>query len=196
LHIIRKLLRLLYGIPWQAALALSTCELVYASFEIYNAKYQSFFAENVGDSAWGLAIHSQSRLIAVGSNAHEIQVFAFALSASAYEEAPSVGKTGRRKPHHPPATGDVQFPMVKLPELLQTRGGKVYRDQNFRLVFKLDVIGDNIPSVGFSDSTEGDADTVIAADIRGALWFFRLWEDGVKRLPSIYEPPDPHRNPM
>jgi hypothetical protein len=158
--------------------------------------YQSFFAENVGESAWGLAIHSQSRLIAVGSNAHEIQVFAFALSAPTYEVASSIGKTQRPKLYLPPAARCMQFPKVKLSEVLQTRGGKVLRDQNFRLVFKLGDIGDNIPSVAFSDSPEGDADTIIAADIKGALWFFRLQEDGVKRLPSIYESPDPHRNPM
>jgi hypothetical protein len=187
---------MLYGMLCQTTLALSTCELVYVSLAIYNANYQSFFAENVGDSAWGLAIHSQSRLIAVGSNAHEIQVFAFALSASVYDEASSTKETQRPKPYLPPAARCVQFPDVKLSKVLKTCGGKVIRDQNFRLVFKLGTLGDNIPSMAFSDSMEGDADTIIAADIRGALWFFRLWEDGMKRLPSIYEPPDPHRNPM
>ncbi|KUI56595.1 hypothetical protein VP1G_03880 [Cytospora mali] len=39
-----------------------------------------FFADNVGISAWGLAIHKASRLIAVSSNAHEITVFAFAMN--------------------------------------------------------------------------------------------------------------------
>jgi hypothetical protein len=132
----------------------------------------------------------------VGSNAHEIQVFAFALSESAYEETSSIGKPRQSKPYLPPGARCVQFPQVKLSEVCQTHGGKVSRDQNFRLVFNLGALGHNIPSVAFSDSPEGDADTIIAIDIRGALWFFRLWEDDVKRLPSIYEPPDPHRNPV
>lgn len=38
-----------------------------------------FFADNVGSSAWGLAIHSASRLIAVSANTSEVTVFAFAL---------------------------------------------------------------------------------------------------------------------
>lgn len=38
-----------------------------------------FFADNVGLSAWGLAIHTKSRLIAVSSNTSEVTVFAFAL---------------------------------------------------------------------------------------------------------------------
>lgn len=39
-----------------------------------------FFAENVGASAWGLAVHKKSRLIAVSSNSHEVTVFALALN--------------------------------------------------------------------------------------------------------------------
>lgn len=37
------------------------------------------FQGNVGISAWGLAIHSQARIIAVSSNRHEVTVFRFAL---------------------------------------------------------------------------------------------------------------------
>lgn len=39
-----------------------------------------FFADNVGMSAWGLAIHKRDRLIAVSSNTQEVTVFAFALA--------------------------------------------------------------------------------------------------------------------
>lgn len=49
----------------------------YASQRLYP---RHFFADNVGISAWGLAIHKESRLIAVSSNAHEITVFAFAMN--------------------------------------------------------------------------------------------------------------------
>ncbi|QIX01829.1 hypothetical protein AMS68_007346 [Peltaster fructicola] len=41
------------------------------------------FQGNVGISAWGLAIHSQARIIAVSSNNHRITIFKFALVASA-----------------------------------------------------------------------------------------------------------------
>jgi hypothetical protein len=41
-----------------------------------------FFSDNVGASAWGLAVHKKSRLIAVSSNGHEVTVFAFALNGS------------------------------------------------------------------------------------------------------------------
>lgn len=39
-----------------------------------------FFADSVGISAWGLAIHTPSRLIAVSANSSEVTVFAFALN--------------------------------------------------------------------------------------------------------------------
>jgi hypothetical protein len=48
-----------------------------------------FFHENVGQSVWGLAIHEQSRLIAVSSNAREVTLFIFGFIQDAlvtYEE--------------------------------------------------------------------------------------------------------------
>lgn len=47
------------------------------------------FADNVGISAWGLAIHKKSRLIAVSSNAHEISVFAFAMNRKGESASPA-----------------------------------------------------------------------------------------------------------
>lgn len=47
-----------------------------------------FFHENVGRSAWGLAIHQKSRLIAVGSNAHVATVFMPALAGATAASGP------------------------------------------------------------------------------------------------------------
>ena len=41
---------------------------------------EPIFAVNVGASAWGLAIHTQARLIAVSSNTHKINIFSFGLT--------------------------------------------------------------------------------------------------------------------
>lgn len=40
---------------------------------------KTMLLQNVGMSAWGVAIHKSARLIAVSSNMHQISVFAFAL---------------------------------------------------------------------------------------------------------------------
>lgn len=42
-------------------------------------RIRTILLRNVGESAWGLAVHKAARLIAVSSNAHIIHVFAFAL---------------------------------------------------------------------------------------------------------------------
>ncbi|GAB7340771.1 hypothetical protein MBLNU457_7144t1 [Dothideomycetes sp. NU457] len=43
------------------------------------SEVRPFFHQNVGNSAWGLAIHTDARIIAVSSNNHEFNIFAFAL---------------------------------------------------------------------------------------------------------------------
>lgn len=43
------------------------------------ADIRPFFQRNVGKSAWGLAIHSEARMIAVSSNNLEVTIFTFAL---------------------------------------------------------------------------------------------------------------------
>lgn len=51
------------------------------------------FQANVGSSAWGLAIHTQSRILACSSNRHEVHIFKFALldqqGGSLNDESPS-----------------------------------------------------------------------------------------------------------
>lgn len=39
-----------------------------------------FFSEDVGSSAWGLAVHREARMIAVSCNSHTVTVFALALT--------------------------------------------------------------------------------------------------------------------
>lgn len=46
-----------------------------------------FFHRNVGASAWGLAIHSEARMIAVSSNLHEVTIYAFALHDNSAQDA-------------------------------------------------------------------------------------------------------------
>jgi hypothetical protein len=129
-----------------------------------------------------LAIHKQSRLIAVGSNNHEVQVFAFGL-------AKSVSKTRRAtfcrggKPSTSIPPSPRRFPELTEPPVTENR--KIARDSNFKLVFKLGAIGDNIPYVAFSDDVRGDAQSIVAKDIRGALWFFNLWTGKSKRLQPV-----------
>jgi hypothetical protein len=57
---------------------------------------------------------------------------------------------------------------------------------------------DNIPSLTFADDTEGDAESVVAKDIKGFLWFLNIWDRTWQRLSTAQETSaiDAHRGPM
>jgi hypothetical protein len=48
---------------------------------IYGNDVRHFFLDNVGKSAWGLAVHTEARKIAVSSNTHCVMVFEFGLAS-------------------------------------------------------------------------------------------------------------------
>ncbi|KAG6265077.1 hypothetical protein E4U47_006565 [Claviceps purpurea] len=113
-----------------------------------------FFKENVGGSAWGLAIHQQSRLIAVSSNRSEITVFAPALATS--------------KPREQPCDCDVCCHGVE---------DKVRRRaRNWRIVVVLGSSFNRLPNIGFVDDENGNADKVIAIELTGAMWLANIWK--------------------
>ncbi|PHH64557.1 hypothetical protein CDD81_4336 [Ophiocordyceps australis] len=110
--------------------------------------------ENVGKSAWGLAVHSRSRLIAVTCNRHEITVFAFALAT------PCSGTHGRD------CCVD-QFCRYVDSHVRQ-------RARNWRIVISLENAS-NMPNVCFIDDVCGAAEYVCAIDIYGCMWAADIW---------------------
>jgi hypothetical protein len=123
-----------------------------------------FFHENVGKSAWGLAIHEQSRLIAVGSNLHEVTVFAFAVNRNkAAVKFPEVDNSPRV------ATGQTA---LELQKQFQSR------TRTWRITLPLGHTGNNIPNLDFIDDEAGEADKVAAIDIAGSVWILDIWKIG------------------
>lgn len=124
-----------------------------------------FLRENVGKSAWGLAIHRQSRLIAVSSNRAEVTVFAPALAS--------------------PTLGD----FVKASNNA-TEATVRERSASYRIVIALGEEADNIPSVSFLDDSTGEATMVCAVDINGIVWFGDIWkqEEAVRRIVAPTNP--------
>jgi hypothetical protein len=123
-----------------------------------------FFHENVGKSAWGLAIHEQSRLIAVSSNLHEVTVFAFAIRRAgithnlfATDDSPRLecGRTAFELQRH-----------------FQSR------TRTWRIILPIGRGGNNIPNVSFMDDEQGNADKVVAIDIGGSAWLLDIWNIG------------------
>lgn len=110
-----------------------------------------FFGANVGISAWGLAIHAKSRLIAVSSNKAEVTVFAFALTRA------------------PPPSRFLAAPYSAY------EAAVLARKRNWRIVLPLRPNGDNIPNIDFVSSSHGYAQKVSAVDINGNIWLLDIW---------------------
>ncbi|KAL2165514.1 hypothetical protein VTH06DRAFT_814 [Thermothelomyces fergusii] len=134
-----------------------------------------FFHENVGKSAWGLAIHSKSRLIAVSSNLHEVTVFAFALKTG----TPDLFAIPAQEPSPRTTSG---LPALQLQKHLQERS------RTWRIILPTGRRGNNIPNICFLDDEEGNADKVVAIDIVGTVWILDIWNVGTQpiRWPGIH----------
>ena len=144
-----------------------------------------FFHENVGSSAWGLAVHEQSRLIAVSSNNREVVVFRYGC-----RETNASDRTTNK---------DFDLGLLDLDEddiaegkavLFPTvaQDGATSRSSSVRKTLKLGQEGHNIPSIDISNDSNGEAHSVLATDIVGNLWILNIWGDSqeaIKRLPTI-----------
>ncbi|KAI0848885.1 hypothetical protein F5Y00DRAFT_236902 [Daldinia vernicosa] len=141
-----------------------------------------FLHENVGKSAWGLAVHKNSRLIAVSSNLHTVCVFVFALTGKHYRHNPGVdtveffrnvakdlnGNTSESLNSSP--TPDKETGYVSPLEKAIRR-----RDANWRIILETGREGANIPNIAFANDNEGKADKIVAIDIEGRLWVMDIW---------------------
>ncbi|KAI8961855.1 hypothetical protein F5Y11DRAFT_348066 [Daldinia sp. FL1419] len=143
-----------------------------------------FFHENVGKSAWGLAVHKNSRLIAVSSNNHNVCVFIFALTGEHYRHKPEVDsveffrnviKHANGRP--PEVLTDQQA--VSLENAIRRR------DANWRIILETGPNGSNIPNIAFSNDQNGEADSIIAIDINGTLWIMDIWHFYGKNVVQI-----------
>lgn len=161
-----------------------------------------FFLENVGDSAWGLAIHEKSRLIAVSSNKKEVTVF---VHGTYSKEGCNCALTGtvldpsfdrleqhsgslRRFPAQScPAKRFVyvssrtfgRFPVRVSPKDIRNikSRNEGLCSRNFRLLLRPNQRCSNIPAITFANDKLGLAESIIATDILGNMWLLRIWQD-------------------
>jgi len=122
----------------------------------------------VGASAWGLAIHAHSRLIAVSSNRHDVSVFAFALMQRDKQ-----------------TDGDDSAVSPKLwagQSALDSEKHFRSRTRTWRIVLPIGNDGHinahNMPSIAFCEDDHGDAEKVAAIDINGNTWLLDIWHIG------------------
>ena len=121
----------------------------------------AWFHENVGASAWGLATHKSSRVLAVSSNTKEINIFAPSLS-------PRRSKPFRSK-----------YPSLKIGERYMTCepwGSTAFRDRSHGRKIVLRGHAANIPNIAFCDnSLDSEGNYLASTDIDGCtvVWDIR-----------------------
>ncbi|KAL7628689.1 hypothetical protein AAE478_000204 [Parahypoxylon ruwenzoriense] len=155
---------------------------------------EPFFHENVGKSAWGLAVHKQSRIIGVSSNTHNVCVFIFALTGELYRHIPELNSVHLFRILVKDENGNVRNPGIDStdPAKVPHDDGKYAalenavrrRDANWRINLETGRGGNNIPNIAFSNDADGEADKVVGVDINGNLWLMDIW-DFTTRCPHV-----------
>ncbi|KAI9832565.1 MAG: hypothetical protein M1819_004355 [Sarea resinae] len=125
-----------------------------------------FFLENVGMSAWGLAIHKAARMIAVSANTHAITVYAFGLTQQNENNSPE-----------PPNENDA----MQSSALLISSAWHDYINTHFArrdVNFKISLIAhqENVPSVTFCNTDDDlHGKWLVSTDIAGCMVIWDVW---------------------
>ncbi|KAI9661915.1 MAG: hypothetical protein M1821_009155 [Bathelium mastoideum] len=111
------------------------------------------FHQNVGKSAWGLAVHREARMLAVSANTKEVTVYGFALTQGDGRSSPSCQNSNLFE--------DVTHIPVS------------FRDTGWRMILRSDSNASNIPDVSFCNTPEDPNGRFLAStNIHGVttLW--------------------------
>lgn len=135
-----------------------------------------FFAENVYESAWGLATHKFARLIAVSSNTGVITVFAFAMVDE--EPADEMG-FGVLKTSHVEESGELGQNWVSIVNEKQMNELKEHAPYHRKYNLRINYIGHrhNIPCVSFANfDLDPNGMWMVSTDIANQVLVWKIWE--------------------
>lgn len=129
-----------------------------------------FFTGNVGQSAWGLAIHKEARLFAVSANTHNITIFAFALGGETLEESSSESDENVFDDDFEELIENADWNDLDGPPAPGQRAS-----QNLQIV--LSGHATNIPNIAFCN-TDGDpkGKYLLSTDIEDRNYIWDIWE--------------------
>lgn len=142
---------------------------------------RAFFAQWVHESAWGLAIHSRARMIAVSANTPhyipnddpcaKITVFAFALTQE--------DDDGAEKAHD--AADFIEYARQPDWEEWEAKGVQSApppRDKNYKITLGgVEGHDHNVPSVSFVNTDEDtDGKWLLSTDIGGQMKVWQIWQ--------------------
>ncbi|EEH22158.2 hypothetical protein PABG_04369 [Paracoccidioides brasiliensis Pb03] len=136
---------------------------------------ECFFSDWVGQSAWGLAVHTNARLVAVSSNSWCITVYAFALVDPEAPEKPAGNVVNAR---NSTSAGDsLEWTNVSLESQYSTLR-RMSQDQRRARNIRFTLVGHryNIPNIGFLNSDlDPYGDWLVSTDISNKLMLFNIW---------------------
>ena len=178
---------------------------------------QPFFQYNLGQSVWGLAVHSMERLIAISTNGPHIWVFAFALSPHPIEVnvAKSIStifaedmlsgvphQSSSQSSADEPSFGSSQqnslWNMVASEDRwLTDRSRNTYAEMGLRLSLSerrgFGRHGANIPCITFDKEDLGQNARLISTDISGCTMVWDVKErQYITKLSAHHERQDSH----
>jgi hypothetical protein len=136
-----------------------------------------FFIEYVGASAWGLAIHKFSRLIAVTANTGHVTVFAFALVNPASGKSSDAGQRLEEEDNFNDY-GQTWLEIKSDEQFKQLRHWMPakHRKRNIRLTYSGHYT--NIPSVSFLNcDLDPNGTWMVSTDIDNKLLVWKIWEN-------------------
>jgi hypothetical protein len=135
---------------------------------------KAFFHENVGASAWGLAISPIARLIAVSSNSHLIDIFALALaepigtSSTNSETLVLVESTGSLNTNLEASDEGAPGPSPDNPQSDPECDNPLLLDRSVTVHLQLKGHRSNIPSIAFYDGDKLGR-WLVSTDIEGLV---------------------------
>lgn len=131
-----------------------------------------FFVNNVGMSAWGVAVHKEARMIAVSSNSKKINIFIFALCGSRL----GTPEGGHDEDHSLLGSiTDSDEQEWRRPTILDVLDSS---DRSRNLEIVLSSHWTNIPNIAFYNSRKPFARDIylVSTDIDGITYIWDVWQ--------------------
>ncbi|KAL8722066.1 MAG: hypothetical protein Q9225_001388 [Loekoesia sp. 1 TL-2023] len=138
------------------------------------SELRPFFVNNVGKSAWGVAVSKAARMIAVSSNSKKINVFVFALSDSSCD-TPDEEYEDNLYPDFTSSFTDQEWVQPTLSDAL------VPDDRSRNLEIILSAHWTNIPNISFFNPATPSVEDVflVSTDIEGTTYIWNIWQRAV-----------------
>ena len=145
--------------------------LAYSS-PCFHSAVKPYFLRNVHNSAWGVALHQEARMIAVSSNSAKIHVFAFALGHSSSDHSGAVSSHYSADLDALGSLDSSEWVRVEPKDRLMPCD----RSRNLEII--LEQHWANIPSIAFYNPYNRDIkDTyLISTDIQGVTYMWHVWK--------------------